>query len=172
MIFVSVDIEADGPIPGKYSMISLGAVAVKPPFEDNFYCEIQPTSNEYVPSALEVSGFTREETMKFNTPEVEMARFNAWLKDLKLRESYPVFIADNNGFDWQFVNYYLHFYEGENPFGYSSWNLNSLYKGLERNMRAKFKKYRITKHTHNALQDAIGNAEAIHTILTKYEFLK
>lgn len=171
MIFVSVDVEADGPIPGKYSMISLGAVIVEPPFEDSFYCEIQPISKEYISEALAVSGFTREETMKFQTPEVQIARFYGWLKALKLYKGHPVFIADNNGFDWQFVNWYLHFYTGENPFGYSSWNLNSLYKGIKKNMRAKFKKHRITKHSHNSLDDAKGNAEALHTILTKYGML-
>jgi DNA polymerase III epsilon subunit-like protein len=172
MNFVSVDVESDGPIPGKYSMISLGAVVCTPPFNDSFYCTIRPVTDEYIPEALAVSGFTREETLKFNTPEVEIARFNEWLKDLKLRKGYQVFIADNNGFDWSFTNYYLHYYTGENPFGYSSWNLNSFYKGIEKDYRAKFKKYRVTKHTHNALDDAIGNAEALHTILTKHGFEK
>jgi len=172
MIFVSVDVEADGPIPGKFSMISLGAVAVEPPFDDSFYCTIKPISDEYRQEALAVTGFTREETMKFNTAAVEIARFNAWLKDLKLRKGQPMFIADNNGFDWQFVNYYLHFFEDENPFGWSSHNLNSLFKGIERDMKAKFKKYRVTKHSHNALDDAKGNAEATYTILTKYGLIK
>ncbi|KKM13253.1 hypothetical protein LCGC14_1718100 [marine sediment metagenome] len=173
MRYVSVDIEADGPIPGPYSMISLGAVVVEPPFDDSFYCTIRPISEFYIESALAVSGFTREETMEFNTPEVEIARFNAWVKDVKLRkEGRPEFIADNNGFDWQFVNWYLHTYEQENPFGWSSHNLNDLFKGVKRNMRAKFKKYRITKHSHNALDDAKGNAEAAYTILTKYGLLK
>lgn len=171
MNFVSVDVEADGPIPGKYSMIALGAVVVKPPFDDSFYCTIRPATDEYIPESLAVTGFTREETLQFQKPEVQIARFNAWLKDLKLRTGFhPIFIADNNGFDWQFVNYYLHYYEGENPFGYSSWNLNSFYKGLRQDFRAKFKKYRVTEHTHNALDDAIGNAEALHTILTNFGF--
>jgi len=168
MNFISVDIEADGPIPGKYSMISLGAVRCVPPYDENFYCTIRPVTEEYIPEALAVSGFTREEALTFNTPEVEMARFNEWLKFMKSRYGYPVFIADNNGFDWSFTNYYLHYYTGSNPFGYSSWNLNSFYKGLDKNLRAKFKQFRVTKHTHNALDDAIGNAEALHTILTKY----
>ena len=86
MIFVSVDVEADGPIPGKFSMISLGAVVAEPPFDDSFYCTIKPISDEYRQGALAVSGFTREETMKFNSPEIEIPRFHAWLEDLKLRK--------------------------------------------------------------------------------------
>jgi len=164
--FVSVDIEADGPVPGLYSMVSFGAVVATPPFDDSFYCELKPISDQYIPDALKVCGFTRDETLKFTEAEIQMARFEAWLDDLKLRKSYPIFIADNNGFDWQFINYYFHKFVGRNPFGYSSWNLNSFYKGLEKNVRAKFKQFRVTKHTHNALDDAIGNAEALHKILT------
>jgi hypothetical protein len=165
MNFVSVDVEADGPIPGKYSMISVGAVVAEPPYDDNFYTTIRPITDDYVQEALDVTGFTREETMQFNKPEIEILRFHAWLKNLKQRKGWPIFIADNNGFDWQFVNYYLHVYTGENPFGYSSMNLNSLYKGLEKDFRAKFKRYRVTPHTHNALDDAKGNAEALYKIL-------
>jgi len=172
MNFVSVDVEADGPIPGVYSMISLAAVVVEPPFDDWFTCTIKPISEKWIPEALAVSGHTREETLKFPEAQIQMDRFNEWLKDLKLRKGYPVFMADNNGFDWQFINYYLHYYTGGNPFGYSSWNLNSFYKGLEKDFRAKFKKYRITKHTHDPLDDAKGNAEAMYTILTNYGFLK
>ena len=170
MIFVSVDIEADGPIPGPYSMVSLGAVVVEPPFNDSFYCTIQPISGMFRPGVLSVTGFTRKETMKFNPPEIEIPRFHAWLEDLKLRNNgqRPRFISDNNGFDWQFINWYLHSYTDGNPFGWSSHNLNDLYKGIKKDFKAKFKKYRITKHSHNALDDAKGNAEATHTILTKY----
>jgi DNA polymerase III epsilon subunit-like protein len=152
-------------------MISIGAVVCKPPFDESFYATIKPVTTEFVPEALAVSGFTREETLQFNTAEVQMARFSEWLNFMRNRYGYPVFIADNNGFDWSFTNYYLHYYTGSNPFGYSSWNLNSFYKGIEKDFRAKFKRYRVTKHTHNALDDAIGNAEALHTILTKYGFL-
>lgn len=172
MNFVSVDIEADGPIPGKYSMISIGSVVVEPPFEDSFYCTIKPISDLYVPEALKVTGFTREETLLFQSPEIQIARYSAWLEDLKLRKGYPVFVADNNGFDWSFINYYLHYYTGNNPFGYSSWNLNSFYKGLTKSFKAKFKQFRITKHTHNALDDAKGNAEAMYHILTTNGFIK
>ena len=42
----------------------------------------------------------------------------------------PMFISDNNGFDWQFINWYFHHFLGKNPFGHSSTNLGSLYKGV------------------------------------------
>jgi len=159
MSWISVDIEADGPIPGDYSMVSFGAVVVEPGLDRSFYAELKPISKKYVPAALAVTGFSREETLAFEEPEAVMARFRDWLysvSDGSLR-----FVADNNGFDWQFVNWYFHHFLGENPFGYSSANLASLYQGLVGDVFRGFKHLRRTPHTHNALDDARGNAEAL-----------
>jgi len=71
-----------------------------------------------------------------------------------------MFISDNNGFDWMFICWYFHHFLGRNPFGHSSTNLGSLYKGLVKDTSQNFKHLRKTKHTHNALDDALGNAEA------------
>ena len=73
----------------------------------------------------------------------------------------PMFISDNNGFDWQFINWYFHHFLGENPFGHSSTNLGSLYKGAARDLFASFKHLRRTRHTHHPVDDARGNAEAL-----------
>ena len=73
----------------------------------------------------------------------------------------PMFVSDNNGFDWQWVNWYLHHFTGGNPFGHSSANLGSLYKGLVKDTFQNFKHLRKTAHTHNPLDDAKGNAEAL-----------
>ena len=72
-----------------------------------------------------------------------------------------LFISDNNGFDWQFINWYFHHYLQKNPFGFSSTNLGSLYKGLVQDTFANFKHLRKTKHTHHPVDDARGNAEAL-----------
>jgi len=65
------------------------------------------------------------------------------------------------GFDWQFINWYFHHFLGSNPFGFSSTNLGSLYKGMEKDTFVNFKHLRKTKHTHNSVDDARGNAEAL-----------
>ena len=76
-------------------------------------------------------------------------------------EGKPKFVSDNNGFDWQFVNWYFHHFVGANPFGHSSVNLGSLYKGTQQNLAASFKHLRDTPHTHHPVDDAVGNAEAL-----------
>jgi hypothetical protein len=159
MSYVMVDVEADGPIPGDYSMVSVGAIVVEPGLTKTFYAELRPVSEQWVPESLAVCGFSREQTLLFAEPQGVMENFAAWIAAEAGRR--PLFIADNNGFDWQFVNWYFHHFYGHNPFGYSSLHLGSLYKGLTRDMFVNFKHLRKTKHTHNALDDARGNAEAL-----------
>ncbi len=154
-----VDIEADGPIPGDYSMICFGAVIVEPALGRTFYGKLRPISQNWIPDALKVSGFSREETLSFDDPADVMVRFEAWLGAHSPRR--PMFISDNNGFDWQFINWYFHHFLGRNPFGFSSTNLGSLYKGLVKNTSENFKHLRKTRHTHHPVDDAKGNAEAL-----------
>lgn len=72
--WITTDIEADGPIPGDYSMVSFGAVVVEPGLERTFYGELRPISEKFVPEALAVSGFTREQTLAFPEPEEVMRK--------------------------------------------------------------------------------------------------
>lgn len=161
-----VDVESDGPIPGDYSMICFGAVIVEPGLPKTFYGKLKPISDKWEPEALKISGFTREETLKFDEPLIVMKQFDEWLK--KASNGSPMFISDNNGYDWQFINWYFHHFLRKNPFGYSSTNLGSLYKGIMKDTSVNFKHLRKTKHTHNPVDDAIGNAEALLEIKEKY----
>lgn len=158
MAIIVVDIESDGPIPGDYSMISFGAVVVDNDLSKTFYGQLKPISDRWIPEALAVSGHTREEALTFNDPKAVMEDFAVWLKSLNSR---PMFYSDNNGFDWQFINWYFHHFTGNNPFGFSSSNIGSLYKGMVKNTFKNFKHLRKTKHTHHPVDDAKGNAEAL-----------
>lgn len=166
MSYIMVDIEADGPIPGDYSMVCFGVIVVEPSLEKTFYGRLKPISEKWIPEALAVSGFTREETMAFDEPASVMRAFADWLASAS--EGRPIFISDNNGFDWQFINWYFHHFLERNPFGFSSVNLGSLYKGVVRDTFKNFKHLRKTRHTHHPVDDAKGNAEALLQI--KEEF--
>ena len=154
-----VDVESDGPIPGDFSMVCFGAIVVEPGLSRTFYGKLKPISERWDPQALAISGFSREQTLAFDEPAAVMAAFASWLAGLRTKRL--LFIADNNGFDWQWVNWYFHHFTGKNPFGFSSQNLGSLYKGLVNDTFATFKHLRRTKHTHNPVDDARGNAEAL-----------
>jgi hypothetical protein len=162
MSWIMVDIESDGPIPGDYSMVCFGAVLVEPSLTKTFYGQLKPISDKWIPEALAVSGFTREQAMAFPEPASVMSEFCDWLG--KNSSGQPRFISDNNGFDWQFINWYFHHFLGANPFGHSSTNLGSLYKGAVRDVFKNFKHLRRTAHTHHPVDDAKGNAEALLTM--------
>ena len=108
MSYIVVDVEADGPIPSMYSMVCFGAVIVEPTLSKTFYGKVKATSSKWIPEALAVSGFTREEHQAFNDPKKIMEDFDKWIKENS--DGKPVFISDNNGFDWQWINYYFHYY--------------------------------------------------------------
>jgi hypothetical protein len=162
MSLIVVDVEADGPIPHQYSIVCFGAVVVEPGLSKTFYGEVKPISKEWIPEALAVSGFTREQHEKFGEPAEVMSGFRDWLSaNVKGR---PVFISDNLAFDWQWINYYFHFFLNANPFGYSGRRIGDLYCGMKMDtgLNHEWKKlYRKTKHDHNPVNDAIGNAEAL-----------
>ncbi|MGZ8559155.1 MAG: hypothetical protein ACXWWC_12510 [Chitinophagaceae bacterium] len=91
-----------------------------------------------------------------------MQDFAIWIK--VTCKDRPIFISDNNGFDWLFTCWYFHHFIGINPFGFSSQNLGSLYKGIEKDTFKNFKHLRKTIHTHHPVDDAKGNAEALLTM--------
>jgi len=159
MSYIMVDVEADGPIPGDYSMVCFGAVLVDEHLDKTFYGQLKPISENYIPEALQVSGFTREQTLVFDEPAKVMQDFRLWINEHS--KDRPIFISDNNGFDWMYICWYFHHFIQVNPFGHSSQNLGSLYKGLIKDTYKNFKHLRKTKHTHHPVDDAKGNAEAL-----------
>ena len=94
-----------------------------------------------------------------------MTEFKQWISNNS--EGRPLFYSDNNRLDWQFINWYFIHFLGENPFGYSSTNIGSLYKGLVKDVFQNFKHLRNTKHTHHPVDDALGNARALLAMKNK-----
>ena len=167
MTFFSVDVEADGPIPGPYSMLSIGVVAVRPGLNDRFYAELRPISDRWVPEALAVSGLDRDSLCRDGRDPAEaMGELRRFVTETSSGRA--VFVSDNPGFDFAFVNHYLHSYppdgdEPVNPFGHSSRRIGDLWAGMigDASASSDWKSMRVTAHTHNALDDAVGNAEAL-----------
>lgn len=159
MTNIVCDVESDGPAPGIHSMVWFGAVLVTPELNITFEAKLAPISESYSDEALAVSGLTREQTLVFPEPSIAMIDFDNWITEHSNGRS--IFWSDNNGYDFAFINYYFHRFLGRNPFGWSSQNMNSFYKGLNRNLYASFKHLRKTKHDHNPVNDAMGNAEAL-----------
>ena len=126
---ISVDVETSGPVPTQYSMLALGACVVGQQ-DEGFYVELEPLNGNAVPEALKVTGFDMAELDRTGTrPEAAMREFRDWVGQVS-RSAKPVFVGFNAGFDWSFVNWYLHRYLGENPFGFAPLDIKSYYMGL------------------------------------------
>jgi hypothetical protein len=157
-----VDIESDGPIPVDYSMVCFGAIIVDEALDKTYYGQTRPISDKFVPEALAISGFTREQHFTFPEPEDTMFDFRAWIEKNNTKGR-PIFASDNLAFDWQFTNYYMHKFTGGNIFGFSGRRIGDVYAGMVKDFRkaSEWKKYRVTRHSHNPVDDARGNAEAL-----------
>jgi hypothetical protein len=184
--YVSVDIEADGPVPGPYSMLSIGMVVAGrydgerfdagdlDDTEQRFYAELRPISSEFDQAALEVSGLDRQHLERDGEdPAFAMTRAAAWVRRVA-RKDRAVFAAFPLGFDWMFAYWYFtRFAETGSPFGHSTHlDIKTLYsaragepivRSIKRNMPADILGNR--PHTHHALDDALEQAELLQNLL-------
>jgi DNA polymerase III epsilon subunit-like protein len=147
-------------------MLSLGAVAADDP-QATFYVEFKPLNDKSVPPAMKVVGRTLDDFGRVGRdPKDAMVAFRKWLSFVA-KTGKPIFVGFNATFDWAFVNFYFHQYLGENPFGIGGIDIKSYYMGLSGGSWQDTRSSRIPKafkdsarrHTHNALDDAIEQAD-------------
>lgn len=170
-VFISIDVETAGPIPGEYSLLSIGACAVDD-LRKTFSCELKPINTNADPKALEISGFTMEHLALHGLPpDVAIMRFSKWIGDTVGPDETPVFVGFNAPFDWSFVNYYFHRFSNHNPFGFAALDIKALYMGATGCTWSDTRSSRIAAHLkpksrgdHNALHDAIYQAELFRLV--------
>lgn len=172
--YVCVDIESAGPIPGDYSLLSIGACTIFEP-QQTFYIELQPINQNATEEAASVHKLSFERLMLEGIPPVEaLTRFEAWLANEAVPHQQPLFVAFNAAFDWMFVNYYFNHYLGHNPFGHTAIDIKAFYMGMagalwsQTSWREISLKYMTELHlTHHALQDALDQAELFKKMLAE-----
>lgn len=165
-VYVSVDVETSGPIPGEYSLLAIGACAVDQP-EKTFLRELKPINRNADPKALEVSGLSLDDLEKRGLePAACMREFLSWTESLVTAEQTLVFVGFNAPFDWSFINYYFHKFVGSNPFGFSALDIKAYYMGVTgsdwvdtKSSKMAMKLAPATAGDHNALHDAVYQAE-------------
>ena len=177
-LYFSADIEADGPIPGPYSMLSFGLAVggrfdgtefeARDPSAQTFYRELAPISENFEPDALEVSGLDRERLMREGSrPEDAMTEAAAWVEEIAGADR-PVLVAFPAAFDWLFLYWYFVRYSKKgSPFNFSSClDIKTIFQQragvvLDRaglgDLPPALQSDR--PHTHNALDDAIEQGE-------------
>jgi DNA polymerase III epsilon subunit-like protein len=170
-LYISVDVETAGPIPGEYSLLSIGACDV----DDDacaFSIELKPINYNADPKALEVTGLSLDELAQRGAePAAAMAAFAAWATNLADEHRALVFVGFNAPFDWSFVNYYFHRFTGDNPFGFAALDIKALYMGATGGTWADTRSSQIAKHLaperrgdHDALHDARYQAELFRLV--------
>lgn len=158
-VFLSVDVETAGPIPGEYSLLTIGACDVSDPTQ-TFVCEFKPTTRNADPKALEVTGLSLDRLENEGLePAVGMRAFRDWVVRMAGPGTTPIFVGFNAPFDWSFVNYYFHRYLGENPFGFAALDIKSMYMGAAGSSWAQTRSSQIAAALHPALK---GNHDALH----------
>lgn len=125
--YFCVDLEANGPVPGLYDMVSIGAVVVVQDADgaltigDDFYVEIKPQAPKFDARAAAIHGLDqdrlRREGRDRRTAMLELA---AWVKNHTVNESEPCFVAHNAPFDWSFIAWTYAAESLPNPFGYKA----------------------------------------------------
>jgi ribonuclease T len=170
--YVSVDIEAAGPIPARYSMLSIGACLVDD-IECQFYVEIKPEHARADPQALAISGLSMQalQTGGVELP-LAMTRFSAWLEQVIGPDRSPIFVAFNASFDWAFINDAFHRTIGSNPFGHAALDIKAYFMGLtgrpwsETSFKQVAAQYMPDSSlAHHALQDAVDQALVFRHLL-------
>lgn len=165
-IYCVGDIETDGPIPGVYSMLSLGAVmidsegvelgAISLNFERLEGATQHPSTMEWWRGNAAAYEATRVDA---KPAEVQIAAFRAWVKSFPGK---PVFVGYPAGFDWTFTYWYLMRFGDDSPFSFSAIDMKTLAMSLlGTEYRAASKRAMprewfnpSLKHTHVALDDA------------------
>ena len=177
-VYVSTDIESDGPIPGPHSMLSFASAAftAKKELVDTFSANLEllpdalgdPKTMAWWQTQPEAWAACRKD---LEAPDVVMPRYVQWLKSLPGK---PVFVGYPVCFDFLFVYWYLIRFAGESPFSHSGLDIKTYAMAvLKTEYRASTKKnmprrwFDNLPHTHVALDDAIGQGALFCNMLAE-----
>lgn len=179
-VYVSVDIETDGPLPGPNSMLSFGAAAfvldqVEPIGTCTYNLELLPEAQGdpdtmtwwSKPGNAKAWAACREDT---TSPEFAMTEFVKWVDTLP---GTPVFVGYPAGFDFLFLYVYMLRFVGRSPFSFSALDIKSYAAAVLKTPYRKTTKRNFPKrwfkglppHTHVALDDAIEQGMLFMNIL-------
>jgi hypothetical protein len=177
-VYVSTDVETDGPIPGPHSMLSYASAAYRP---DKTVAGTFTANLETLPDATghpETMNWWRQHPEAYaatrtNTavPAVVMPRYVHWVKQLPGK---PVFVAYPAGFDFLFIYWYLIRFAGESPFSHSALDIKTYAmavlkteyrESVKRNMPRRW--FDQLPHTHVALDDALEQGALFCNILSE-----
>lgn len=177
-VYVSTDVEADGPIPGPHSMLSFASAA---------FSADKTLLGTYSANLVTLPGACGDaKTMEWwrgqpeawaacrtdvRAPEKVMPEYIAWVKSLPGK---PVFVAYPAAYDFLFVYWYLIRFAGESPFSHSALDIKTYAmavlgteyrESVKKNIPRKW--FDKLPHTHVALDDALGQGALFCNMLAE-----
>jgi hypothetical protein len=178
-IYVSTDVETDGPIPGPHSMLSFASAA---------YTAEKELVGTFTANLNTLEGATgHPKTMAWwakneaawkasrvdpEDPKLALKRYAKWLNKLPGK---PVFVAYPAGFDFTFVYWYLMHFTGNSPFSFSALDMKSYAMAvMKKNFRETSKRtmpkrwFDDLPHTHVALDDALEQGALFCNMLAEH----
>ena len=178
-IYVSTDIEADGPIPGPHSMLSFASAAYRADktLLGTFSVNIEtldgaaphPKTEEWWKQFPEAWGACRRD---LRPPEAAMRDYLDWLGALPGR---PVFVGWPATWDFMWMYWYLVRFTGERPFRENALDIRSYAMGMRKTeFRLTSRTYLPKRwfdeglpHTHVALDDALEQGALLCNMLAE-----
>lgn len=185
-IYISIDIEADGPYPGDFSMLSLGAAAFLLPsrepvatFEVNF--ERLPGAGQNADTMAWWSRFPdawAHSTKDPKSPEMAILDLVSWVYEVRTKHSADPVMVVYPSWDYMWVQWYMSKFhpEARSPFGLGSLDVKTLAMAalkLDRFKEASKRRFPKRweegqpKHTHKAVEDAIGQGVLFVNIINE-----
>lgn len=177
-VYVSTDVETDGPIPGPHSMLSFGSAAY---LENKTLVSTFSANLETLPGAAghpDTLAWWKQQPEAWaacrqnpRPPEEVMPAYVQWLEGLP---GIPVFVAYPLGFDFTFMYWYLVRFAGQSPFSFSGIDVKTYAMALlrkdyrkcvKRNMPARW--FDDLPHSHVALDDALGQGALFCNMLAE-----
>ena len=140
-VYVSTDVEADGPIPGPHSMLGFGSAAYLPDKKlvGTFSANLEtlegatghPKTMEWWETQPEAWQACRDKT---RPPGEVMPEYVSWLKGLPGK---PVFVGYPVSYDFMFVYWYLMRFAGESPFSHSALDIKTYAMAMLKQLTAE-----------------------------------
>jgi hypothetical protein len=177
-VYVSTDIESDGPIPGPHSMLSFASAAysAEKVLIDTFSANLEllpgaqgnAKTMEWWQTQPDAWAACRENPQP---PEIVMPRYSQWLQTLPGK---PVFVGYPVCFDFLFVYWYLIKFTGHSPFSHSALDIKTYAMAVMKKEYRQSSKQNMPKrwfddlpHSHVALDDAIGQGALFCNMLAE-----
>lgn len=176
--YFSADVETDGPIPGRFSMLSFALVYAGSfdgsrferdrALSETFYAELRPISEDYEAEALAVNQLDRPRLLsEGRDPDEAMTDAAAWVRRIAGGRR-PILVAYPLSFDWTWLYWYFTaFSRSGSPFNHSGcYDLKTAFavkanlpvsRAGRDQLLPSLRSHRA--HTHHAIDDAREQAE-------------